>query len=891
MPRERQLSITLVYRGEAAMTDDGCSEFDHSAETGDLPPNQPDIDQRAHKSDLAPGHLPTHIGKYRIVRVIGEGGMGTVYEAEQDSPRRTVALKVIRAGVANARLLRRFEYEAQILGNLEHPGIATIFEAGTFDEGRGLQPFFAMEYIDGSLLTDHASEHSLSTRDRLVLLAQVADAIQHAHQKGIIHRDLKPANILVDHGGQVKILDFGVARATDADVHSVTLQTDIGQLVGTLPYMSPEQAAGDPEDLDTRSDVYALGVIAYELLTGHMPYKLEQRLIHEAVRMIREDRPTPLSSTDRSLRGDVEIMVGKALEKDKARRYQNASDFSADINHYLNNEPIIARPPSRVYQLRKFVARNKAVVTGTVAVLIVSVAGTIVSTSYAIGESVQRQIAQDNEQLAHKAQAVAEQKTNDAQLEQEITESINDFLNIRLLGSAAPDKEGRDVLVRDMLHIAAAELDANPPSHQKVEAALRLTIGRTYTGLGLYEESESHLRTAVDLWEQIEGPGSLPAADAMEALAFSLLRTNQYDEGLTLAKRVLENRLDRLGENHALTIRSQGDVVMFEALERGEIAGGLNNMALDLVRMAQGKNESREDLRKRLNDMIIDLETLVSADRKEEAILMLHEEAEPFLESGMLRERVPYAFASYSILLSQQGMRRAAEAMAEYAMQASKEHLRPDHPYALHSLYAVSFVYWELGRRQESHEHLSMYLEGKARNLGEEHAETLNVVSMQGDQLMSMGRYDQAEERYKHALSARRRTLGNDHHDTLTSIFNLGKLYQHQGRYADAEPYFLEDLATCRRKYGNEHEETLLSIHNLAVVYLNMSRFTKSEELATELLSVREAASGNSHPDTRSAIELLVSLYDNWDQAEPGKGHDVKAENWRLRLTSNINQG
>jgi serine/threonine protein kinase len=872
------------------MPDDGYSGLDHNAETNDVPPDKRGVSHSADQADEIQPNLPTHIGMYRIVRVIGQGGMGTVYEAEQDSPRRTVALKVIRAGVANARLLRRFEYEAQILGNLEHPGIATIFEAGTFDEGQGLQPYFAMEFIDGKLLTDYASDKGLSTRDRLVLLAQVADAIQHAHQKGIIHRDLKPANILVDQSGQVKILDFGVARATDADIHSVTLQTDIGQLVGTLPYMSPEQAAGNPEDLDTRSDVYALGVIAYELLTGHMPYKLEQRLIHEAVRMIREDRPAPLSSTDRSLRGDVEIMVGKALEKDKARRYQNASDFSADIEHYLNNQPIVARPPSKVYQLRKFVARNKAVVTGTIAVLIVSVAGTIVSTSYAIGESVQRQIAQDNEQLAHEAQAVAEQKTIDAQLEQEITQSINDFLNIRLLGSAAPDKEGRDVLVRDMLHIAAAELDANPPSHQKVEAALRLTIGRTYTGLGLYVESESHLRTAVDLWVQIEGPGSLHTADAMEALAFSLLRTHQYDEGLTLAKRVLKNRQDQLGKNHALTIRSQGDVVMFDALQRGEIAGGLNDMALDLVRMAQGKNESREDLRQRLNDMIIKLETLVSADRKDEAILMLHDEAKPFLESGLLRERVPYAFASYSILLSQQGMRRAAEAMAEYSLQASGEHLRPDHPYALHSLYAVSSVYWELGRRQESHEHLSLYLEGKARNLGEDHPETLNVVSMQGDQLMSMGNYALAEERYKHALNGRRRTLGNEHHDTLTSIFNLGKLYEHQGRYADAEPYFLEDLATCRSKYGNEHEETLLSIHNLAVVYLNMNHYTQSEELAMELLSVRGKTSGDSHPDTRSVIELLVSLYDTWDRAEPGNGHDAKAETWRLRLTSNINQ-
>lgn len=875
------------------MSDDGFPGFDHNAETGDLNADRKDPSGSEHQETDAQSKPPTHIGKYRIIRVLGQGGMGTVYEAEQDSPRRTVALKVIRAGVANARLLRRFEYEAQILGNLEHPGIATIFEAGTFNKGLGLQPFFAMEYIDGEVITEYASQQQLSTRARLVLLAQVADAIQHAHQKGIIHRDLKPANILVDKSGQIKILDFGVARATDADVHSVTLQTDIGQLVGTLPYMSPEQAAGDPEDLDTRSDVYALGVVAYELLTGHMPYQLEQRMIHEAIRMIREETPRSLSSTDRSLKGDVEIMVGKALEKDKARRYQNASDFSADIHHYLNNEPIVARAPSKVYQLRKLIARNKAVVVGVIAVLLVSVVGSIVSISYAIGESVQRQIAQENEKLAHEAQAVAEQRTIEAQLEQEITQSINDFLNVRLLGSAAPDKEGRDVLVQDMLHIAARELDDNPPEHAKVQAALRLTIGRTYTGLGLYQEGEAHLREAVNLWKMIEGPDGLSTADAMEALAFSLLRTNQYDEGLTLARHVLKARMDQLGNSHALTLRSQGDVVMFEALERGEIAGGLNDMALDLIRMAQGKNESREDLRRRLNDMIIELESLVSANRKDDAISMLHREAEPFLESALLRERVPYAYSSYSILLSKQGMRRAAEAMAEYAMQASREHLRPNHPYALYSLYAVSVVYWELGKQEESNEYLAQYLEGKVQNLGDDHAETLNIMTMQGTRLMSMGKYAEAEAKLKHVLERRRHLLGNNHPDTLQSLFNLGNLYHNQGRYAESEPYFLEDLTTCREKYGPEHDETLLSIRNLAVVYLNMKKYLQAEELALELHATRERTLGLSHTSTRSAVELLVTLYETWEKDDPEGGHGAAADSWRLRLTelsNTINQ-
>ncbi|MBL4699282.1 MAG: serine/threonine protein kinase, partial [Phycisphaerales bacterium] len=226
-----------------------------------------------------------------------------------------------------------------------------------------------------------------------MLLAKIADAVQHAHQKGVIHRDLKPSNILVTNDGEIKILDFGVARATDADIQTATMQTDIGQLIGTIPYMSPEQASGDPDELDTRSDVYALGILAYEVLTGWLPYDVERKMIHEAVRVIREDEPRPLSSINKTFRGDIEIIVSKALVKEKDRRYQSASDFANDIHRYLNNEPIIARPPSTWYQLSKFSKRHKALVVGVAAVVIVSVVGAIVSVNFAMGEAEQKRIA------------------------------------------------------------------------------------------------------------------------------------------------------------------------------------------------------------------------------------------------------------------------------------------------------------------------------------------------------------------------------------------------------------------------------------------------------------------------------------------------------------------
>ena len=345
-----------------------------------------------------------HIGPFRLLRKLGEGGMGVVYLAEQRSPRREVALKLVHPQATSPRAIRRFEHEVELLGRLQHPGIAQVYDAGATETSRGRQPYFAMEYIEGQGLLSYAESHQLGTRDRLELLARICDAVHHAHQKGIIHRDLKPGNILVTSDGQPKVLDFGVARATDADLQATTLQTDIGQLIGTLPYMSPEQVAGDPAELDTRSDVYALGVIAYELLAGVPPYDLRTKMVHEAARIIREDAPTPLSATKSTLRGDVETIVGKALEKEKDRRYQSASDLASDIRRYLTDEPIVARPPSAAYQFRKFAKRNKGLVAGVTAaftVLLLAAIGMALLANWALGE---RQRAEDEAENARHAE-------------------------------------------------------------------------------------------------------------------------------------------------------------------------------------------------------------------------------------------------------------------------------------------------------------------------------------------------------------------------------------------------------------------------------------------------------------------------------------------------------
>ncbi len=337
----------------------------------------------APEATAAGNDLPigTRLGAYRVLAVLGRGGMGVVYEAEQDAPTRSVALKVLPPGSASPAALRRFHSEAQALARLQHPGIAQIYEAGTITDPKlGLCAYIAMERVSGVSLNEYVRREKLETPRRLELFARVCDAVHYAHRRGVIHRDLKPGNILVDELGQPKILDFGVARLTEHDLGG-TLATHAGQLVGTIPYMSPEQATGNPDAVDERTDVYILGAVLYELLTGRTPHMLERKSLPEILRVLSEDDPVPVGSIDRALRGDLQTITGRALEKDKARRYGSAKDLADDLRRYLRDEPIQAAPATVIYRLGKFARRNRILV-GSAAVLAVTVAGAIGATTW-----------------------------------------------------------------------------------------------------------------------------------------------------------------------------------------------------------------------------------------------------------------------------------------------------------------------------------------------------------------------------------------------------------------------------------------------------------------------------------------------------------------------------
>jgi WD40 repeat protein/serine/threonine protein kinase len=336
----------------------------------------------------------TMVGEYRIERILGTGGMGVVYIATQDRPRRTVALKLVNALIASPSVRRRFELEAEVLGRLQHPGIAQVFEAGAAHVGGGgevRRPFIAMELVDGPPITEHCESQALGTHDRMRLLIKICQAVQHAHQRGVIHRDLKPANILVTADGQPKILDFGVARATDVGHHLTTIATGIGQIIGTLSYMSPEQVLGNPRDIDTRTDVYSLGVILFELLAKRLPLDVSGRSLPEAVRAIRQDDPTRLSSVSRIFRGDLDTIASKALEKDKSRRYQSAAELGEDLQRFLDGRPIFAKDDSAFYVLRKQLRRYRGAVVVASSILVALVGFAIYAANQA---RVQRRLAE-----------------------------------------------------------------------------------------------------------------------------------------------------------------------------------------------------------------------------------------------------------------------------------------------------------------------------------------------------------------------------------------------------------------------------------------------------------------------------------------------------------------
>jgi len=809
--------------------------------------------------EAAARQLPASIGHYRIVRLLGEGGMGAVYEAEQDQPRRRVALKVIKTAWASPEILRRFELESQTLGRLHHPGIAQIYEAGTADTGFGFQPFFAMEIIHGKPLGQYADAQHLNTRQRMALMIQVCEAVQHAHQRGIIHRDLKPGNILVDENGQPKILDFGLARVTDSDAQA-TRQTDMGQLLGTLAYMSPEQVMADPLALDTRSDVYALGVILYELLAGKMPYQLTRHL-HEVVQTIQQTDPVPLSTVSRLYRGDIETIVARALEKDKARRYASAADLAADIRRYLEDEPIAAKPPSATYQLQKFARRHKALVASTAAVFLVLVAGVIVSTWEAARAQRERNMA-----LSEKRRADAEAAS---------AKAVSDFLQNDLLAQASAAnqsgpgaKPDPDLKVRTALDRAAARITGKFDHQPEVEAAIQDTIGQAYYDLGLYPEAKKHLERALDLHRRVLGADNPKTLSTMSSLGRIADAQGKYAEAVALLDQTLQTMRRVLGPEDPVTLRAIKNLAWTYNLNgKYQQAEALNSQALEIQRRTLGPEHL---------DTLASMNNLASVYDSQGKYAQAEKLFSQTLEikRRVLGSEHPNTLSSMMNLAgvyNSQGKHAQAEKLYVQTLEIQRRVLGPEHPSTLKCMTNLAYSYESQGKHTQAEKLNIQTLEIERRVLGPQHPDTLGSMANLAIAYESDGKYGLAEKLYSQTLEIERRVLGPEHHDTLWSMSNLAVVYGDQYKYAQAEALHSRTLEIRRRVLGPEHPDTLASMNNLAEVCESRGNYTKAEPLYQQALEISRKL-GPEHPDTAIFMNNLANIYGlqgRFAQAEP----------------------
>lgn len=801
-------------------------------------------------SSAPPSPSERRIGAYRLLHVLGEGGMGSVYLAEQDKPRRPVALKLIRPGLMSARMLRRFEHESEMLARLQHPGIAQIYEAGTANTDDGPQPFFAMEYIRGQSLGEFCLDRSLSARDRLALFTKVCDAVQHAHQHGVIHRDLKPANILVQadatsptlDSAQPKVLDFGIARSTESDVSGVTMQTEAGQLIGTVPYMSPEQIGGDPRAIDTRSDVYTLGVILYELLAGTLPHRVGDKTLPEAIRTISTDEPPALSSLNRSLAGDVQTIVGKAMEKDRSRRYQSASELSSDIHRFLRNEPILARPPSRVYLFRKFAARNRALVAGAVLSAVALVAGTIATATQAVRAARER---------------------DRAQVEADFAKSANEFLT-SMLSAANPDNDNlREMTVREMLDRAEEALardEAGGTTSPRVAMSLHSTLSTTYRSLGFPEIAVTQARKAEAQAMAIHGTDHPEVIDARRTLALALSETGDFEGSERLTRSCLASLEKRLGPTHIECARARGELGRV-LLESGRVveAEPLLRSAVDQLSRALGERD--KDVLTNMDHLGLVLQRLAK-----------FEEAENLERKGLEIRRDLFgpestvtAFSLNNLANIAQKLGRHEEAvdLLRQALAIRRKKLDPNHPSLLVSMTNLAVAVTGLGHLDEAEPLLRDAAELQARRLGPEHPKTLSALGNLAYVLEDQGKLDEAERVFRQVVEVRRKGPMSDQ-DTWGQFNNLAMLLQKKGEFAEAEAIYREFLPRCEAGLPADHFILAIFRGNFGECLTHAKKFEEAERELLHSQPVLEKFFKVPHPRVAKGWARLAALYKIW---------------------------
>lgn len=871
------------------------------------------------KRVLAAEHAGQQIGRYKLLEQIGEGGFGSVWAAEQREPvKRRVALKIIKLGMDTKQVIARFEAERQALAMMDHPNIAKVFDAGTSETGR---PYFVMELVKGVPVLDYCDKEKLDTRARLRLFATVCHAIQHAHQKGIIHRDIKPSNVLITlHDGVPvpKVIDFGIAKATNAELTSKTVYTEHRQMIGTPAYMSPEQAEMSGLDIDTRSDIYSLGVLLYELLTGTTPFAIEELMskgFAEMMRIIREDEPhkpsTRLSSLGETgtrtalqrgadmrrlsllLRGDLDWIVMRCLEKDRTRRYETASGLAADIMRHLSDEPVLAGPPSTKYRLAKFVKRNRGqVIAGGViaAALLLGLAGTTYGLFRA---SMLSRLAEQRAGEAESARAAEAVRADELR-------QVVDFQSEQL-GSVVPELMG--ARIREAI-IKAAALDER-------EALWRTLGAINFTDIGLESLEKNVFEPGLTVVDERFSAQPLIQAQLYQATADRLVDFGRFESARPPQERALEIRQDELGLENEFTIESivgMGRVLQIEgafdeaerrfrdALEACRLLKGDDHPSTLNVASALGsllKERGDLDEAESLWKDTLEARRRVLGDDHPDTLGSIEQMGIIYDEQGkhddavrhyreafegrrrILGDDHPDTLASMESLGSILGDVANYDEAARYLLAALEGHRRllgEDHPETLLAFNSMGYLRYQEGKLDEAESFWRRSLEGHRRILGDLHPDTLLLLNNMGNLHKSQGRLVEAESCFVEALEGRRRVLGEAHPSTLQSINNMGGLMRSLERFAEAEEYYRQCADACQRILGDEHPWTLISIKNLGRALEDQGRPDEAEELYHQVLATQRSALGEDHPDTISSIHAIGYLLwdqERFDEAEP----------------------
>ncbi len=801
----------------------------------------------------------TFIGPYKLLEPIGEGGMGTVWMAEQTDPiQRRVAVKVVKEGMDSRQVLARFEAERQALALMEHPNIAKVLDAGKTPSG---SPYFVMELVKGRPITNYCDEKRLAVRERLVLFGDVCRAVQHAHQKGIIHRDLKPSNVLVapyDGKPVVKVIDFGVAKATGQRLTDKTLFTGFGALVGTPEYMSPEQAEVNNQDIDTRSDIYSLGVLLYELLTGSTPLtrkRLKEVAILEVLRAIREEEPprpsTRLSESKDSLpsisaqrqsepakltklvRGELDWIAMKALEKDRNRRYETANGFAMDVERYLADEPVLACPPSAWYRFRKFALRNRAALAVAAAAVVALVAGvvglgTMAGVQARANDALRKANAATEKALIETKEAKQATEVALAQSEElrRQAEAVSQFL-VEAFRSPDPSQDGRRVKVADVLDRATGRLDQEFAGSQATKGALLQALGLTFRGLGLYDRGVSLHTRALAVRESALGPDHPDTLKSRYDLAGAYQSAGRLPEAIALHDATLKLREAKLGPVHPDTLKSRNNLANTYYL-----AGRFS----EAIALHEGTLKLREaELGSDHPDTLISRGNLANA----------------YSTAGRLSEAIALHEAMRNL------------------MEAS---LGPDHPTTLNSRTNLAVAYQDAGRTSEAialHEATLKRLEVK---LGPDHPFTLHSRNVLADAYKDAGRSSEAIAMHQSTLKLREAKLGPDHPDTLTSRTALAFAYQNAGRTSEAIALGEATVKLCDAKLGSDHPITLMSRSYLAAAYGQAGRWAETEGLHRDVVAqLRKTVTPDSPllADELARLSRYLLNQSRWSEAEP----------------------